>query len=122
MSQFLKKSREKGVIYIQSTKNNTIVTLTDTAGNTKSWSSAGTLGFKHSRKSTSYAAQATADVVATRALTLGFHSVCVQVQGLGYGKRSALRALQKSKLQITQIVERTPHAHNGCRPPKKRRV
>lgn len=122
MSQFLKKFNEKGILHIQSTRNNTIITLTDLQGNTKFWSSAGNIGFKNSRKSTKYAAQAVADKVAIKALQLGFDSVILKVQGLGYGKLTAIRALSKSKLTVTQIIERTPIAHNGCRPPKKRRV
>jgi small subunit ribosomal protein S11 len=122
MSKFLKKSNEKGIIYIQTTGNNTLLTLTDLQGNTKFWSSAGNLGFKNSRKSTSYAAQAVAEVVSTKALNLGFDSVVIKIKGLGYGKLTAIKALHKSKLSITQIIEQTPIAHNGCRPPKKRRV
>lgn len=122
MSKFLKKTNEKGIIYIQSTRNNTILTLTDLQGNTKFWSSAGNLGFKNSRKSTSYAAQAVAEIIATKALNLGFNSVIIKLKGLGYGKLSAIRALSKSKLSIEKIIELTPIAHNGCRPPKKRRV
>ena len=122
MSKFLKKSNEKGIIHIQSTRNNTILTLTDFSGNTKFWSSAGNIGFKNSRKSTSYAAQAVAELVATKALNLGFDAVVLKIKGLGYGKLTAIRALCKSKLNVTQIIERTPIAHNGCRSPKKRRV
>ena len=122
MSKFLKKSNEKGIIHIQSTRNNTILTLTDLEGNTKFWSSAGNLGFKNSRKSTSYAAQAVAELIATKAFSLGIDSVVLKIKGLGYGKLTAIRALAKSRLNVTQIVERTPVAHNGCRPPKKRRV
>ena len=122
MSQFLKKFNEKGIVHIQSTRNNTIITLTDLQGNTKFRSSAGNIGFKNSRKSTKYAAQAVAEKVAIKALQLGFDSLVLKVQGLGYGKLTAIRALSKSKLIITQIIERTPIAHNGCRPPKKRRV
>nr|AST08669.1 30S ribosomal protein S11 [Chlorella heliozoae] len=122
MSKFLKKSNEKGIIHIQSTRNNTILTLTDLEGKTKFWSSAGNLGFKNSRKSTSYAAQAVAEFIATKAFSLGIDSVVLKIKGLGYGKLTAIRALAKSRLNVTQIVERTPVAHNGCRPPKKRRV
>ena len=122
MSKFLKKTSEKGIIHIQSTRNNTIITLTDLQGNCKFWSSAGNLDFKNSRKSTSYAAQAVAEKVATQAFTLGYDSVIVKLKGLGYGKLSATRALYKSKLSVTKIIELTPIAHNGCRPPKKRRV
>lgn len=122
MSKFLKKTNQKGIIHIQSTKNNTLLALTDLQGNCKFWSSAGNIGFKNSRKSTSYAAQAVAELVATKALNLGFDSVIVKMKGLGYGKLSSLRALYKSKLSVTQIMELTPIAHNGCRPPKRRRV
>ena len=122
MSQFLKKANEKGIISIQCTQTNTIITLTDEKGNTKFWSSGGNLGFKNARKSTPYAAQAVAELVATKAVQLGFHSVIVQIKGLGYGKIQAVKALSKSRLNITKISERTPVAHNGCRPPKKRRT
>lgn len=121
-SQFLKKSNEKGIIHIQSTRNNTVLTLTDLQGNTKCWSSGGNLGFKNSRKSTSYAAQAVAELIAAKAVNLGIESVILKTKGLGYGKSAAIRALSKSKLSITQIIERTPIAHNGCRPRKKRRI
>ena len=122
MSKFLKKTHEKGIIHIQSTRNNTILTLTDLKGNTKFWSSAGNLGFKNSRKSTSYAAQAVAELLATKALNLGFDSIIVKMKGLGYGKLAAIIVLGKSKLSVEKIIELTPIAHNGCRPPKKRRV
>jgi len=122
MSKFLKKSQEKGIIHIQSTSNNTIITLTDVKGNTQFWSSAGNIGFKNSRKSTSYASGAVAELVATKALNLGFDSVVLKVKGLGRGKLTAIRAFSKSKLGVTQIIERTPTAHNGCRAPKRRRV
>jgi small subunit ribosomal protein S11 len=122
MSKFLKKSDEKGIIYIQSTRNNTIITLTDLKGNVKFWSSAGNLGFKNSRKSTSYAAQAVAEIVASKALYMGYDSVVLKIKGLGYGKLTAIKAFSKSKLNVLQIQELTPRAHNGCRPPKKRRV
>lgn len=122
MSKFLKKSNEKGIIHIQSTGNNTIITLTDLKGNPKFWSSAGNIGFKNSRKSTNYAAQAVAEIIATKALNLGFDSVIVKIKGLGYGKLPAIRTLYKSKLNVTRIIETTPIAHNGCRQPKKRRV
>ncbi len=122
MSKFLKKLYQKGVIYIQSTRNNTILTLTDLQGNTKYWTSAGSIGFKNSKKSTTYAAQAAAEILASQALNLGFYSVIVKIKGLGYGKESSVRALYKSKLVITKIIENTPIPHNGCRAPKKRRV
>lgn len=122
MSQFLKKHQEKGIIHIQNTRSNTIITLTNLQGQTKFWSSAGNLGFKNSRKSTKYAAQIVAEKVAMKALQLGFDSVILKVQGLGYGKLPTIRAFSKSKLKVTKIFERTPRAHNGCRPPKQRRV
>jgi small subunit ribosomal protein S11 len=122
MSKFLKNIQQKGIIHIQSTKNNTLITLTDLQGNTKFWTSAGTLGFKNSRKSTTYAAQAAAEHLAKKALVLGFSSVILKMKGLGYGKESTVRALYKSRLIITKLIEQTPVPHNGCRPPKKRRV
>jgi len=122
MSKFLKKIQQKGIIYIYSTKNNTLITLTDLDGNTKFWTSAGTLGFKNSRKSTTYAAQAVAEQTALKALNMGFYSVIVKIKGLGYGKESSIRALSKSRLLITKIVEHTPLSHNGCRASKKRRI
>jgi len=122
MSKFFKNIQQKGIIHVQSSKNNTIITLTDLNGNTKSWASAGTLGFKNSRKSTTYAAQAAAEQIAEKALQLGFLSVIVKIKGLGYGKESTVRALYKSRLLITEIVEQTPVSHNGCRQKKKRRI
>ncbi len=122
MSNFLKKSDKKGYIYIYSTKNNTIITLTDLEGNTKFWTSAGALGFKNSRKSTTYAAQAAAEQLTSKALQMGFSSVIIKIKGLGYGKESSVRVLLKSRLLITKILEQTPVSHNGCRAVKKRRV
>ena len=122
MSKFLKKVNQKGLIYILSTKNNTIITLTDLEGNTKFATSAGSLGFKNSRKSTTYAAQAAAEQVAFKAYNLGFHSVEVKLKGLGYGKESSLRSIFKSRLVITKIHEQTALSHNGCRQPKTRRI
>lgn len=122
MSKFFKNIQQKGIIYVQSSKNNTIITLTDLNGNTKSWASAGALGFKNSRKSTTYAAQAAAEQIAEKALQLGFLSVIVKIKGLGYGKESTVRTLYKSRLIITEIVEQTPVPHNGCRQKKKRRI
>ena len=114
--------KNQGRIYIKSTRNNTIITLSDLQGNVKYWSSAGHVGFKNSRKSTNYAAQAVAEKVAIKALDLGFQSILLNIQGLGYGKLPAIRALSKSKLNILKIHELTPIAHNGCRPSKKRRI
>lgn len=122
MSKFLKSVQQKGVIHISSTKNNTILTLTDLEGNTKFWISAGVLGFKNSRKSTTYAAQTAAEHLVSKAINMGFNSVSVKMKGLGYGKESCIRALYKSRLFITEITEQTPIAHNGCRPRKKRRI
>ena len=122
MSKYVKKLYQKGIIYIQSTRNNTILTLTDLQGNTQFYSSAGCLGFRNSRKSTPFAALAAAEALAHKALLLGFFSVTIQVKGLGFGKESAIKALYKSKLHIQQITENTPIPHNGTRAPKKRRV
>ena len=122
MSKFLKKMHQKGVIHIQSTRNNTILTLTDLQGNSKCWTSSGSIGFRNTRKATTYAAQAAAERLANKALNLGFFSVVVKIKGLGYGKDSSVRALYKSKLVITKIIEITPIPHNGCRAPKKRRM
>lgn len=122
MSKFLRKINEKGIINVLSTKNNTIITLTDTEGNTKLSLSAGTLGFKNSRKSTTYAAQAIAEQIALRSLQLGINSVIIKVKGLGYGKDTTIRSLYKSNLNITRIIEQTSIPHNGCRLPKKRRI
>lgn len=122
LSPFLKKSTQKGIICISSTKNNTLLVLTDEQGNTKFSTSAGHLGFKNARKSTPYAAQAAAEQVISQAFQLGFHSVQLKIKGLGYGKESALRSFFKSRLVITKIIEQTPVAHNGCRVTKKRRI
>ena len=122
MSKFLKNIQQKGIIHIQSTKNNTILTLTDLQGNSKCWTSAGSIGFRNTRKATTYAAQAAAERLASKALNLGFSSVIVKRKGLGYGKDSSVRALYKSNLVITKIIEITPIPHNGCRAPKKRRM
>ena len=122
MSKFLKKLYQKGVIYIQSTRNNTILTLTDLQGNSQCWTSSGSIGFRNTRKATTYAAQAAAERLANKALNLGFFSVVVKIKGLGYGKESSVRALYKSDLAITKIIEITPIPHNGCRAPKKRRM
>ncbi|MBE6709354.1 MAG: 30S ribosomal protein S11, partial [Ruminococcaceae bacterium] len=108
--------------HIYSTFNNCIVTITDTAGNTISWASAGGQGFKGSRKSTPYAAQLTAEVAAKGAVDHGMRTVEVFVKGPGFGRESAIRALQTAGLDITLIKDVTPIPHNGCRPPKRRRV
>lgn len=114
--------KKHAIATIQSTLNNTIITITDLKGNTKTWSSAGNLGFKGARRSTNYAAQATADHIARSAIQLGIQSVEVKIKGLSYGKESALRGLLMGGLIITRIKDITPIAHNGCRPRKKRRV
>uniref|UniRef100_UPI0031F44671 ribosomal protein S11 n=1 Tax=Zygnema cf. cylindricum TaxID=3142258 RepID=UPI0031F44671 len=113
---------KQAIAYIQSSLSNTIITITDSSGNVKTWSSSGTVGFKGSRRSTNYAAQATADNVARTAIQLGIKYVEVKIKGLGYGKDSSLRGLQSGGLIITKISDITPMPHNGCRAPKKRRV
>ncbi len=117
-----KKNIANGIVHIQSTFNNTIVTITDTAGNTVAWSSAGVQGFKGSRKSTPFAAQLTAEDAAKKAMEHGMRNVEVYVKGPGAGRESALRALQAAGFNITAIRDVTPIPHNGCRPPKRRRV
>ena len=117
-----KKNIEKGAVHIQSTFNNTIVTITDAFGNTISWASAGELGFKGSRKSTPFAAQSASETAAKAAVEHGLKSVEVYVKGPGSGRESAIRALETVGLQITMIKDVTPVPHNGCRPPKRRRV
>ena len=117
-----KKNISHGVVHIQSTFNNTIITITDTAGNVVSWSSAGVMGFKGSRKSTPFAAQMTAEDAAKKAMEHGMRNVEVFVKGPGAGRESALRSLQAAGFNVTQIKDVTPIPHNGCRPPKRRRV
>ena len=117
-----KKNVEKGAAHIRSTYNNTIVTITDLNGNAVSWASAGEMGFKGSRKSTPYAAQTAAEVAAKAAVDNGMKTVEVFVKGPGPGRESAIRALQSAGLDITLIRDVTPIPHNGCRPPKRRRV
>lgn len=117
-----RKNVEKGVAHIRSTFNNTIVTITDTKGNAISWASAGELGFKGSRKSTPYAAQMAAEQAAKLAAEHGMKSIEVYVKGPGSGRESAIRALSTQGLEITMIKDVTPIPHNGCRPPKRRRV
>lgn len=118
----VKKNIPTGVVHIQATFNNTIVTITDPAGNTVSWSTAGTTGFKGSRKSTPFAAQLAAEAAARKAVENGMRQVVVLVKGPGAGRESALRAVQMSGLKITVIRDVTPIPHNGCRPAKRRRV
>ena len=117
----VRKNVPAGIAHIQATFNNTIVTITDLAGNTVAWSSAGVLRFKGSRKSTPFAAQLVAEDAASKAMEHGVKQVGVFVKGPGTGRESALRALA-NKLRITLIKDVTPIAHNGCRPPKRRRV
>ena len=118
----VKKNVANGVVHIQSTFNNTIVTITDTVGNVIAWSSAGVQGFKGSRKSTPFAAQLAAQDAAKKAMEHGMRSVEVYVKGPGPGRESALRALQATGFSLVMIKDVTPIPHNGCRPPKRRRV
>ena len=117
-----RKIIEKGAAHIRSTFNNTIVTITDTAGNAISWASAGGLGFRGSRKSTPFAAQTAAETAAKAAMEHGMKTVEVYVKGPGAGREAAIRALQATGLDVTMIKDVTPIPHNGCRPPKRRRV
>lgn len=117
-----RKNIEKGAVHISATFNNTIITVTDTKGNAISWASAGELGFKGSRKSTPFAAQSAAEQAARAAMEHGLKSVEVYVKGPGSGRESAIRALETVGLQVTMIKDVTPIPHNGCRPPKRRRV
>ena len=117
-----RKNIEKGAVHIQATFNNTIITVSDVEGNTISWASAGELGFKGSRKSTPFAAQSASETAAKAAMEHGLKSVEVFVKGPGSGRESAIRALETVGLQITMIKDVTPVPHNGCRPPKRRRV
>ena len=117
-----RKNVSTGVVHIKSSFNNTIVSITDTEGNVIAWASSGGVGFKGSRKSTPFAAQLAADDAARKAQDHGMQSVSVRVSGPGAGRESALRGLQSSGLRITSIKDVTPIPHNGCRPPKRRRV
>ena len=120
-----KKTKKKivnGIAYVQSTFNNTIVSIADTEGNVISWASAGQKGFKGSRKSTPYAAQVAADSAASKALEYGMETLTVEIKGPGSGRETALRALQARGFKILSIKDTTPMPHNGSRPPKKRRV
>ena len=126
-SSYLKKKKTKknilnGIAYVQSTFNNTIISIADTDGNIVSWASAGQKGFKGSRKSTPYAAQVAADGAAAKALECGMKFLSVEVKGPGSGRETALRALQARGFKIISIKDTTPMPHNGSRPPKKRRV
>ncbi len=117
-----KKNIERGAVHIQSTFNNTIVTITDVQGNAISWASAGELGFRGSRKSTPFAAQSAAETAAKAAMEHGLKTVEVYVKGPGAGREAAIRALQVAGLEVSLIKDVTPIPHNGCRPPKRRRV
>ena len=118
----VKKNILNGIAYVQSTFNNTIISIADTSGNVISWASAGQKGFKGSRKSTPYAAQVAADAAASKALECGIKVLSVEVKGPGSGRETALRALQARGFKIISIKDTTPMPHNGTRPPKKRRV
>ena len=117
-----RKNIESGAVHIQSTFNNTIVTITDVQGNALSWASAGGLGFRGSKKSTPFAAQTAAEVAAKAAMEHGLKTVEVFVKGPGSGREAAIRALQSAGLEVRVIKDVTPIPHNGCRPPKRRRV
>ena len=117
-----RKNVEHGAAHIQSTFNNSIVTLTDAAGNAFSWSSAAALGFRGSRKSTPFASQMAAETAAKAAMEHGLKSIEVYVKGPGAGREAAIRSLQAAGLEVTLIKDVTPIPHNGCRPPKRRRV
>jgi small subunit ribosomal protein S11 len=117
-----RKNVSSGMVHVNSSFNNTTITITDVQGNTIVWSTAGKMGFKGSRKSTPYAAQLAGEQVAKAAIEHGMRTVEVEVTGPGSGRESALRALQAAGLQVTSIRDITPIPHNGCRPPKKRRI
>ena len=117
-----RKNVERGAAHIKSTFNNTIVTITDIQGNAISWASAGELGFRGSRKSTPFAAQSAAETAAKAAMEHGMKTVEVYVKGPGAGREAAIRALQSAGLEVNMIKDVTPIPHNGCRPPKRRRV
>jgi small subunit ribosomal protein S11 len=118
----VKKNVQSGIAHIQASFNNTIVTITDMAGNVVSWSSAGAKGFKGSRKSTPFAAQLAAQDAAKKAMDNGMKQIGIEVKGPGSGREAAIRALQACGLKVTMIRDVTPIPHNGCRPPKRRRV
>jgi small subunit ribosomal protein S11 len=118
----VKKNVQSGIAHVQSTFNNTVVTITDVAGNSLCWSTAGSSGFKGSRKSTPFAAQMAAEECAKKAMEHGVRQLAVYVKGPGGGRESAVRALQAQGIRVTMIRDVTPIPHNGCRPPKRRRV
>ncbi len=118
----IRRSVAKGVAHVKATFNNTIITITDPAGNVLCQGSAGTVGFKGSRKSTPFAAQRAAEACAQKAIKMGMHEVEVKVKGPGSGRESAITALQAAGLKVAAIEDVTPIPHNGCRPPKRRRV
>jgi small subunit ribosomal protein S11 len=118
----IKKNVQSGVAHIRSTFNNTMITITDVAGNGLAWATSGTQGFKGSRKSTPFAAQVAAEECAKKAMEHGIRQLSVNVNGPGSGRESAVRALQAAGIKITMIRDVTPIPHNGCRPPKRRRV
>ncbi|HEC92588.1 MAG TPA: 30S ribosomal protein S11 [Candidatus Atribacteria bacterium] len=118
----IKKNIATGIVHIQSTFNNTIVSITDKQGNVIAWSSAGNIGYKGSKKSTSFAAQITAETAAKRAMDQGMKEVDVLVKGPGPGRETAIRSLQTVGLKVNMIKDVTPIPHNGCRPPKQRRI
>jgi small subunit ribosomal protein S11 len=128
MARGVRKSKRErkhvvhGIVYIHASFNNTQVTITDVEGNVVTWSSAGTLGFKGSRKGTPYAAQQAASTAASNAKESGLRSVDIRVKGPGSGRESAIRAIQSSGIEVKTIKDVTPIPHNGCRPPKRRRV
>jgi small subunit ribosomal protein S11 len=117
-----KKNIASGIVYITATFNNTIVSVADAMGNVVSWSSAGAKGFRGSRKNTPFAAQVAAEDAVRKALDHGLRTVAVEVKGPGAGRESALRAIQSAGIRVSQIKDTTPIPHNGCRPPKRRRV
>ncbi|MCO5143973.1 MAG: 30S ribosomal protein S11 [Oligoflexia bacterium] len=117
-----KRSVSNGIVYIAATFNNTIISVADATGNVISWSSAGAKGFRGSRKNTPFAAQVAAEDAVRKALECGLRTVSVEVKGPGAGRESALRAVQAAGIRVTQIKDTTPIPHNGCRPPKRRRV
>ena len=120
--QRVKKNVHSGVAHLRATFNNTIITITDMLGNTIAWASAGTSGFKGSRKSTPFAAQLAAQTAARKAMDHGMRTVIVEVNGPGSGREGAIRSLQATGLEISLIRDITPLPHNGCRPPKRRRI